>query len=231
MNFDPKSDEIRALFPVLIQSETAVTLLGGSHIDKADLVAARALAPLVVAADGGAHSALAHGVIPDAVIGDLDSFDPAIAPSIPSDRIHHIPEQDSTDFDKALRSISAPFVLALGFVGGRIDHELAAYHTLIARPTPPCVVLGSEDLVVHIPHRIDMDLPPGTRVSLFTMAPVTARLSGLKWSFDAIELSPTTRIGTSNSALGGPVRLSFDGPGTLLILPRDQLPTLLDALI
>lgn len=227
MEIERKSVENGALFPVLIQSETPVTLLGGGPVDGGDLASSLSRAPVLVAADGGAHRALAEGAIPDAVIGDLDSFDVASAPQIPEEHIHHIPEQDSTDFDKALRSISAPYVLALGFVGARIDHELAAYHTLIRRSSPRCIVIGTQDIVLHVPETITLDLPPGTRVSLFPMADITAKINGLRWSFDAIELAPDRRIGTSNEAVGGPVTLSFDRPGMLLILPREHLDAVL----
>jgi thiamine pyrophosphokinase len=214
--------------PVL-RSDSPVTLLGAGPVNKADLQAMLALAPVLAAADGAAHHAVAQGLVPDAVIGDLDSFDRAAHPQIPADRIHHIAEQDSTDFDKALRSIMAPFVLALGFVGARIDHELAAYHTLIKRADRRCAIIGPEDIVLHVPDRITLDLPMDTRVSLFPMAPVTARMAGLRWSFDALALAPDQRIGTSNAASGGPVDLVFDAPGMLLILPRDHLGAVLVA--
>ena len=59
----------------------------------------------------------------------------------------------------------------------------------------------------------------GTRLSLFPMAPVTGRSTGLRWPVDGIGLAPNGHVGTSNQALGGPVTLSFDGPGMLVILP------------
>ena len=45
---------------------------------------------LIVAADAGARHALACGLVPHAVVGDLDSFgeDPALAAAIPADRLH-----------------------------------------------------------------------------------------------------------------------------------------------
>ena len=55
--------------------------------------------------------------MPQAVIGDFDSLSDLGRAAIPATRQHVIPEQDTTDFDKALRSIRAPFVLGLGFSG------------------------------------------------------------------------------------------------------------------
>ena len=71
---------------------------------------AASLAPVVVAADGGAHAAAKAGFSPTAVIGDLDSFEPSQAAGIPSDRIHRIADQDTTDFEKCLASLKAPAI-------------------------------------------------------------------------------------------------------------------------
>jgi thiamine pyrophosphokinase len=104
-------------------------------------------APVLVAADGGADRALAAGHVPVAVIGDFDSLSAEARRRIPPDRQHRIAEQETTDFDKALRSIAAPFVLALGFAGARIDHSLAVFNTLLRHPGRVCIVLGAEDAV------------------------------------------------------------------------------------
>lgn len=206
-----------------------VTLLGGGALGEGDLALALSLAPRLVAADGGATTALAAGHVPEAVYGDMDSLSDAARARIPADRIHAIPEQESTDFDKALRHIRAPVILAAGFTGARIDHELAVYHVLAARTASRCIVLGAEDLVLHAPPRLMLDLPPGTRLSVFPLAPVTGRSRGLEWPIDGLHLDPLGRIGTSNRSTGAPVELSFDGPGALLILPRVHLGAVLDA--
>jgi thiamine pyrophosphokinase len=207
----------------LFRSETGVTLLGGGALGPGDLAAALALAPRLVAADGGAAAALAAGLMPEAVWGDMDSLPPAARARIPADRVHAIAEQETTDFDKALRHIAAPVVLAAGFTGDRVDHELAVYHVLAARAATRCIVIGSADLVLHAPPRLELDLPPGTRVSLFPLAEVTGRAEGLAWPIEGLAFHPARRIGTSNLATAGRVVLGFDGPGMLVILPRGQL--------
>ena len=59
--------------PALSVAE-GVTLIGGGEVGPQALAAALALAPVVAAADSGADAALAHGLLPRAVIGDLDSL-------------------------------------------------------------------------------------------------------------------------------------------------------------
>jgi thiamine pyrophosphokinase len=56
------------------------------------------------------------------------------------------------------------------------------------------------------------------------MGPVRGLVSeGLRWPVAGLALSPDRRIGTSNVALGGPVRVGFDAPRVLVILPETEL--------
>ncbi|MDF3853301.1 thiamine diphosphokinase [Paracoccus sp. P2] len=211
-----------------LTSARPVTLIGGAPVSRADLQQALALAPVVAAADSGADTALSHGLMPAAVWGDFDSISARARAEIPAERQHPIAEQDSTDFEKCLSNLDAPFVVALGFSGARHDHFLSVLNVLARRIGPPCILIAGEDVIALAPPRLALDLAPGTRVSLFPMSPATGRSRGLKWPIDGLAFAPTGRSGTSNEATG-PVTLECDGP-MLVILPRSELPTLARAL-
>ncbi|WP_323768972.1 thiamine diphosphokinase [Marinovum sp.] len=208
--------------PIVTSSEP-VLLAGGGEFRHADLILAQGWARRAVAADSGALVLLRHGVTPEAVIGDFDSLPEATRKALPPESLHPIAEQDSTDFDKCLRNIAAPLILGLGFLGARVDHQLSVFNRLAARPDRPCLLIGREDLVFHAPSRLVLDLAAGTRVSLFPMRAVTGRSRGLRWPIDGIGFAPGGRVGTSNEALGPEVTLEMNGPGMLVILPRDCL--------
>lgn len=214
----------------LFHTTRAVTLLGGGAVARGDLDLALAFAPDLVAADGGAGHAVAAGHLPMAVYGDMDSLSAEMRAAIPPERIHVLAEQDSTDFDKALRHIQAPMVIALGFTGDRVDHELAVYHGLAMRADVRCIVLGAHDLVVHAPPRLVLDLPAQTRLSLFPLGDVTGQSAGLVWPIDGLAFHPARKIGTSNMTRGGVVDLRFDAPGMLVIVPRDHLAAVAQAM-
>lgn len=205
--------------------------MGGGELASEALERALALAPVLVAADSGADRALMLGHMPQAVIGDFDSLGSAARADVPPERLHHIPEQETTDFDKALRHIAAPFVLAVGFTGARLDHTLAAFNTLARHPGRRCVVLGARDLCFLAPPELDLALPPGTRVSLFPMAELRGRSRGLRWPIDGIGFAPGGLTGTSNMASEDRVRLDFDATGMLVILPVAHLSAALSALV
>ena len=206
-----------------------VTLVGGGPLSPADLSTALALAPSLVAADGGADRCIEAGLAPLAVIGDMDSISPGAARRL-AGRLHPVAEQDSTDFDKALSRIDAPLVVGLGFAGGRLDHELAALHALVMRADRPCLVVGPETLVLHCPPALLLPLEVGATVSLFPLLPVRVASTGLRWGTDGLLLSPRGRIGTSNRATG-PVGLRPRARGLLVILPRATLPLAAEALL
>ncbi|MBP8930160.1 MAG: thiamine diphosphokinase [Paracoccus sp.] len=211
-----------------LASRQPVTLIGGAPLDSDDLSQALALAPVVAAADGGADTALANGLVPQAVWGDFDSISARARAGIPPENLHPVTEQDSTDFEKCLSRIDAPLVIAVGFAGARHDHFLAALSTLSRRIGPPCILIAAEDVITLCPPEIALDLRPGTRLSLFPMGPASGYAQGLKWPIDGLDFAPDARIGTSNAATG-PVLLQTEGP-MLLILPRAHLETLARAL-
>ena len=211
----------------VLRSARPVTLIGGAAIRSEDLSDALAAAPTLVAADSGADAALAAGLEPVLVVGDMDSIRPETRARLGA-RIHEIAEQDTTDFDKVLRSVEAPLMMGVGFLGARLDHELAAM-AVLARSSRRCVLIGPHDVVFAAPQAVTLDLTPGTRVSLFPMRPVTGRSEGLRWPLDGIDFAPDGWTGTSNQAIGR-FRMWFDGPGMLVVLPRECLDDVVAAL-
>ena len=206
----------------IVQSLEGITLVGGGPVSRADMVLAMRLAPVVVGVDGGADRCLRHGVMPAAVIGDFDSMSDRARGAIAADRLHVIAEQETTDFDKALRSVVAPFVLALGFAGARMDHGLAVLNTLV-RKAAPCVVIGPRDVVFHAGLGCRLAMRVGARLSLWPMGAVRGQSRGLEWPIGGLDFAPDGRIGTSNRVTAAEVELSFDGPGMLVIVPKRYL--------
>lgn len=205
-----------------VETNKGVTLVGGGAFSAQDVSRALELAPVLVAADGGANALCAMGHMPDQVIGDMDSLDPALKAQL-AERITVIPEQDSTDFDKCLSRIGAPFIIGLGFDGARLDHTLAAMTSLVLHGRARVVLLCAQDICFLAPPQISLDLSEGERVSLFPMAAVTGASSGLHWPIDGLAFAPDATIGTSNRAASAKVTLAFDAPGMLILLERARL--------
>ncbi len=184
-----------------------------------------AVAPFVegfVGVDGGADHLLARAVAPLAVIGDLDSLT-AQARATFSDCLWHIPEQETTDFEKALSRVDAPQIIALGFTGGRLDHTLAVLNVMARIPGRPVLLVDADDVSYLAPQGDStIHLPAGTRVSLMPLGDVRASVSGVAWPFSDWALHPVGRTSASNMATGGTVRITAQGP-LLVTLPQAHL--------
>ncbi len=211
---------------MIVHSTAGITILGGGPTKKTQLSRSLAIAPNLVAADKGAKTALKQGVVPHAVIGDMDSIGD-ISKSLDSGSIHRLDEQETTDFEKCLYSCDAPFFVALGVVGSRIDHSLAAMNALCKFPEKAVVLLGKKDLIFLCPSNLVLNLPLGTRLSLFPMATVKGKSEGLEWPIDGIEFSPLARIGTSNRTTAPTIHLSMDHKKMLVILSVKHLATVI----
>jgi len=86
---------------------------------------------LVICADGGAQYALALGLAPDVVIGDLDSLDGDLQARLEGEGCQVLvypTRKDETDLELALRYAidrGVDEILILGALGGRFDQTLA----------------------------------------------------------------------------------------------------------
>ena len=212
-------------------TELGVTFLGGGELNIDDLVNATKLAPKLIAADGAADVAIKNGFVPTAVIGDMDSISNDFFVKHSELIKLHEKEQETTDFDKCLRNVVAKFGIGVGFLGARIDHELAALNSILNHSNYPVFLIGTEDVIFSCPSYIELNLPIGTRVSLFPLREVCVSAKGLVWNLKKELLSPLERVGTSNLSNLSRVSIETDNKGLLLILPKSFLPALINDLV
>ena len=108
-----------------------IIFANGNPPDRATAAPWLATAQLIIAADGGSRHALAIDVIPDVVVGDLDSMD-----EVTRKRLKHAGTRfvtyptykDYTDLELAIRHAldrGATAITILGALGGRWDQSLA----------------------------------------------------------------------------------------------------------
>jgi thiamine pyrophosphokinase len=208
-----------------------VTLIGGGALDRADLDEAVARAPHVVAADGGANRLRAWGLGAEAIVGDMDSVEDLEGWRARGATVAPIAEQETTDLEKCLLHVEAPFYIGAGFTGLRFDHTLAALHALLRFPDRRLVLLAEQEAIFLAPLDWRARLAPGARVSFFPLAPVTGLSSeGLEWPLDRLPLETGRRIGTSNRAVASEVAARFDARGVAAMVERRFLDAALASL-
>lgn len=187
-------------------------------------------ATLRVVADGAANhlhaialaGASAGGpvLVPDAIVGDWDSVDPASASFF---REHGAAllaqpdDQDSTDLEKCLREVerrqagsAAPFrVIVYGAFGGRFDHEaqnLNVLYTWHAR-FGAITLLSGDTIASLLPagiHDVRVAWPfEGPTVGLVPLGgPADVTTRGLRWDVERWHTSFGGSISTSNAVEG-----------------------------
>ncbi len=208
-----------------------VTLVGAGPVSPSLLQRALDLAPIAIAADGGADALAKLGHPITAIIGDLDSIDITENWLNSGVKIHRIDEQETTDFEKCLYSVDAPMFLAVGFLGGATDHALAALNALLVYENKRIILIGEQDATFLCPEVLALELSVGTRVSLFPLVEVSGLVSqGLRWNVAGLRMSPGGKIGVSNELADSPLRLAFDRRGVLVTLPIAALPEVIRAL-
>jgi len=202
-----------------------MAIVGGGAVDPALLVDLAERGVALVGADGGGDAIGDAGLVPTAIIGDLDSLRDRAAWEART-RVIHIPEQITTDFQKALYSTRAPVTLALGMTGKRLDHTLAALSAVLQyAPTRKLLLVDEVDVALAVVGPIAFTAAAGERVSIHPLLPISfVRSRGLFYPMDGLVLEPGGLIGTSNEGVGGPVEVEpADMTPWLLILGKERL--------
>lgn len=197
-------------------------------------VAAVPPSAIVIAADGALDHALAAGLQPAVLVGDLDSIS---ADGLAWAELHttidrHPPDKDTTDTELAIRRAIdlAPARLTLIAGGGdRLDHTLAAIGAL-GHPSLTSVPRldgrwGDQRFcVLHGPGRLRIDPPVGTTVSLLALHGRCDDVSidGVQWPLADARLDPLVGLGVSNLTTSPAVEVSITS-GVLTIFLTDPL--------
>lgn len=211
----------------------AAIFLNGSP-DSPDLlrrVAGRA--DLVVAADGGARYALEAGVVPDLVVGDMDSLGEGLAREVESRGAsleRHPVRKDKMDGHLAVFAArergrqrptsSAPW--------GRLGALFAVTHILLAAERiglrSTVVADWGRMFVIEAGSRA-VEGDPQDSVSIFPLSGPAAdvTLEGMEYPLENATLEPGDTLGFHNELIGNEARVSV-GNGALLVVQETECP-------
>ena len=220
--------------------EHIVIITGSRPISPATLAVIPAEA-IVLGVDGGLDVALAAGLEPSGLIGDLDSVSAA---GLEWAEAHatiarHPVDKEQTDTELALLFAADMQPARLTMIGGgdRLDHSLAAIGAL-AMPSLTTVPIleawwdGQHLDVIHGPSRRTLHLEPGSIVSLLALRERCDRvgITGVQWPLDGHRLAPMIGLGISNQVtdsngvvdvtVSSGVLTVFNSPAALDVLPE-----------
>ncbi len=214
---------------VIIAYLEKLNLEGRLHLYAQAAISAGAI---LICADSGGEAALAWGLKPDFLVGDMDSISPATRAALeamPGVELRVVPvEKDETDLELALYTaleIGASDITIVGGLGGRLDHTLGNLYLLAApRLTESAArvrVLGEQEEVFLLRggEKIELQGEPAELLSLIPIssAATGVRTEGLYYPLksETLWLGPTR--GISNVFIGSTATVAFD-EGLLLVI-------------
>jgi thiamine pyrophosphokinase len=186
---------------------------------------------VLIAADGGTRLALALGLYPSVVIGDLDSLSPDDRQQLDAKgtEIQQYPrEKDETDLELAFQYACRGGyreILVVGAVGGRLDQTVGNL-SLLAKPEFAALDVRIDDGVEEAlitRSRCEIHGEPGDIVSLLPWGgPVSGICTeGLRWPLRDERLFPDRTRGISNEMMHKTADISQKS-GLLLVIHRRQ---------
>jgi thiamine pyrophosphokinase len=162
-------------------------------------------AAVIVAADSGLVTAENAKIVPDWIIGDMDSLDDlGRLEKYPADRVLRFPpDKDFTDTELAIDLLvrqGCDDITLAGGGGGRLDHILAIA-ALFERKQRPARWFTAHESVFSVTQSFSLTLELNTLVSVFPLghAPWKAESSGLKWALNDVRWEKGL-FGISNTA-------------------------------
>lgn len=206
-----------------IPSARALVFAGGDLNDGPAVQAALSAAPgaLIVAADSGARHALACGLMPDLVVGDLDSLAADEVADLRARGVtidQHPAHKDETDLELALIAAcarGATWLRILGAVGDRMDQTLANIALLTLSDLDgrdARIVSGRQTLWLLHPGLHPVHGEPGDTISLIAFVPGVTGITtdGLEYPLRDEVLAFGPARGVSNVMLGREASVRFD---------------------
>lgn len=194
-------------------NERVVVITGAAPLAP-DIVALIPENAVLLAVDGGLDHALAAGLEPSELIGDLDSVtDEGLTWAARNAEITRHPtdkQQTDTELALALAVTMDPAHLTLIGGGDRLDHTIAGIGALGAPALTSIPRLdawwdGQHVEVIHGPGKATLRLVAGSTMSLLAIHGPCSKvtLTGVRWELDEVDLEPVIGLGVSNEVPDG----------------------------
>jgi thiamine pyrophosphokinase len=199
------------------------------HLDKARALLHRA--DLILCADGGTRHALALGLTPNLLIGDMDSADrePLQKLKAAGVEIELFPrDKNETDLELAITraiELDPTHIIIVAALGGRTDQSLANI-ALLADPLHASRNIRLDDGLEEIFFCRDQIQVHGGSGDLVSLIPWGSSVQGvqtqgLKWPLNNETLYPAKTRGISNEMLSESASIQIES-GLLLVVHRRQ---------
>lgn len=171
----------------------------------------------LVCCDGAVNKLLSlQSVLPNKVVGDLDSISPQLR-SLLGDRLIQVKEQESNDLSKTMRYIHSTLglrsIVLLGATGEREDHTLGNLSLLpsYAPLVEELVLMTDTGYFRLITEASTMEVVPGSQISFFNFERSPISVRGVHWALEQ-HILPYLWSGTLNRANSSTIYIEAPNP-------------------
>ncbi len=173
----------------------------------------------LICADGGSNSAQKMKLIPDVIIGDLDSISAAARKKFISvSKIIQLRRQNDTDVEKCLKYViknEFDEALLVGATGNRLDHTFCNLGIVLKFfPNINLSLIAEDSFLKLYKGNVRFKTHPGETISIYGINGKTKITSkGLKYKLKNVSLPFGEKESTSNLSTGSEVKLNItNGP-------------------
>ena len=176
----------------------------------------------VFAADGAANRLTEMGIVPEMVIGDLDSITQENLAALNS---HYHFDQDYCDFEKSLQYLQQKNLLPaiiLGLEGGYLDHTLNNINCFMQTAGSVFYSPPLSGFVLREKEHRTLALPLQTKISLIGLPYAKLSSQGLKWELNQYELFYPGKNSCFNRSVSKIVKLDAHAGNTLILIYTEK---------
>ncbi len=177
----------------------------------------------IVCCDGAAENLITFGIVPSAIVGDMDSLDKGLQHKYKA-LIHKDTDQETNDLTKAFvysLSLNPEKITIIGATGEREDHTIGNISLLAdyARMSSAEVeMLTNFGKFISINKRTTLMLPVGSKISVFAIDTNVRIISkGLMYPLDNVVFDSWWK-GTLNETTEESVTLDFESGRVILYI-------------
>lgn len=184
---------------------------------------------LIIAADGGGNYLYKKKIIPDSVIGDMDSLDEDALRFFRKRKsaVIHIREQETTDFEKCLNYCVKNKIreaLVFGATSMRPDHTMNNFSVMKRFRNKLLVRLITEEFEIFFAAKdLEFEYPRHETISLIGIPTATCvTTKGLRYRLNNEDLTFGHREGSLNQSISGKIKITHKS-GDLLVFRKHFL--------
>lgn len=185
-------------------------------------------AKIVICTDGGADKLTLMKIIPDFIIGDMDSVSKTILQGLKKNSKTQVlfdPDQNATDMELAIRlanSMNPSEIIIIGAIGSRMDHTIANLYSLTQlRRGIKAKIIDEHNEIELVRKKVSLQGKKGDIISVIPLGPIRGlTYTGLKWNVKNWN-KQSTWFGICNVMTGSRATISLTKGKVLVMRTRD----------